>query len=41
MADAIHMQYRKMPPLFFLRAPLYAFWGRSKFFRGKGMIVPA
>ena len=29
-----------MPPLFFLRAPLYAFWGRSKVFRGKESIPP-
>ncbi len=40
MAEGIHIQYRQMPPLFFLRAPIYAFWGRSKFFRGKESIPP-
>ena len=40
MTEAIHLQYRKMPPLFFLRAPLYAFWGRSKVFHGKESIPP-
>jgi hypothetical protein len=40
MAEPIHMQYRKIPWLFFLRAPLYAFWGRSKIFEGKQSIPP-
>ncbi len=40
MTEAIHLEYKKMPLLFFLRAPLYAFWGRSKVFHGKNSIPP-
>ena len=40
MTEAIHLQYRKMPPLLLLRTPLYAFWGRSKVFCGKESIPP-
>jgi hypothetical protein len=40
MTEGIHLQYKKMPMLFFLRAPLYAFWGRSKSFSGKESIPP-
>ena len=40
MTAAIHLQYEKMPSLFFLRVPLYAFWGRTKVFRGKEWIPP-
>ena len=40
MTPAIHLRYRKMPPLLFFRVPLYAFWGRSKVFRGKESIPP-
>ena len=38
MQEAIHLKYRKIPLLFFLRAPLYAFWGKSKNFSGKESI---
>jgi hypothetical protein len=40
MTEGIHLQYRKMPMLLFLRAPLSAFWGRSKRFSGKESIPP-
>ena len=40
MTEAIHLQYKKMPLLFFLKAPLYAFWGKSKNFNGKESIPP-
>ena len=40
MTAVIHLQYRKMPSFFFLGAPLYAFWGRSKVFHGKESIPP-
>jgi hypothetical protein len=40
MTEGIHLQYRNMPMLLFLRAPLYAFWGRSKRFSGKESIPP-
>ena len=40
MTPAIHLKYKKMPPFFFLRAPLYAFWGKSKVFHGKESIPP-
>ena len=40
MAEPIHMQYRKIPRLFFLQAPFHAFWGRSKVFQGKQSIPP-
>lgn len=38
MADAIHIQYEKMPSLFFLRTVLYGIWGRSRSFLGKESI---
>lgn len=40
MTEAIHLQYKKMPSLFFLKSPLYAFWGKSKNFNGKESIPP-
>lgn len=40
MKTAIHLQYKKMPRLLYLRAPLYAFWGKSKCFGGKDSIPP-
>ena len=40
MTPAIHLKYRKIPPFFFLRVPLYAFWGKSKVFHGKESIPP-
>lgn len=38
MTEAIRLQYRKMPSLYFLKSPLYAFWGRSKSFSDKESI---
>ena len=40
MTEAIHLQYKKMPRLLFLKSPLYAFWGKSKYFNGKESIPP-
>lgn len=40
MTPAIHVKYRKLPSFYFLRAPLYAFWGKSKIFHGKESIPP-
>jgi len=40
MTKPVHLQYKKKPLLFFLRAPFYAFWGRSKVFHGKESIPP-
>lgn len=40
MTEAIDLQFRKMPSLTFLKAPLYAFWGKSKNFNGKESIPP-
>lgn len=40
MTPAIHLKYRKIPAFFFLRVPLYAFWGKSKVFHGKESIPP-
>ncbi len=40
MTEAIHLHYKKMPLLFFLKSPLYAFWGKSKDFNGKETIPP-
>ena len=38
MTEAIHLRYKKMPLLSFLKVPLYAFWGKSKNFNGKESI---
>ncbi|HPQ44743.1 MAG TPA: hypothetical protein PKZ42_11010 [Syntrophales bacterium] len=40
MTGAIHVQYKKIPSLFFLRVPLYALWGKTKHFNGKESIPP-
>lgn len=40
MTPAIHLKYKRIPPFFFLRAPLYALWGKSKVFHGKESIPP-
>lgn len=40
MTEAIHLQYKKIPALFFLKVPIYAWLGKSKGFDGKASIPP-